>query len=170
MHTSTPASFVPLSIAVLTVSDTRTAQTDRSGDLLASLLTEDGHKLAARAIEPDDIYRLRARVSAWIAASDIQVIISTGGTGFAPRDVTPEAIRCLFDKEITGFGELFRHLSLSDIGVSTIQSRVLAGLTNRTLICCLPGSPGACRTGWTEILRNQLDSRTRPCNFVDNLV
>ncbi len=156
----------PLRIAVLTVSDTRTPENDTSGDYLADALQADGHTLAARRIVIDDIYQLRAVVSAWIADADIDAIISTGGTGFSGRDSTPEALAPLFDKPIDGFGELFRHFSLEEIGTSTVQSRALAGLANDTVIFCLPGSTGACRTGWEKILQSQLDSRHRPCNFV----
>lgn len=161
--------FVPLNIAVLTISDTRTRATDRSGDLLQELIENTGHHVHQRALCIDDCYKIRAQVATWIADEDIHVIITTGGTGFALRDSTPEAIRVLFDKEVTGFGELFRHFSLAEVGVSTVQSRVTAGLANRTLICALPGSTNACRTGWEKILVNQLDARTQPCNFVGYL-
>jgi len=160
------ADFIPLNIAVLTLSDTRTPETDTSGDALASLLGEAGHKLVARELIPDDVYRMRAVVSGWIADSSIHVIITTGGTGFTQRDSTPEALQPLFDQHIEGFGELFRQLSLAEIGSSTVQSRCFAGIANRTLIFCLPGSTGACRTGWKGILVEQLDSRHKPCNFV----
>jgi molybdenum cofactor biosynthesis protein B len=156
----------PLAIAVLTVSDTRTEATDTSGDYLVAALTEAGHRLAARQIVADDIYRIRAALSAWIADPAVQAVIITGGTGFSGRDSTPEAVAVLFDKTIEGFGELFRHFSLAEIGTSTIQSRALAGLANNTVIFCLPGSTGACRTGWEQIIRSQLDSSWRPCNFV----
>ncbi len=156
----------PLRIAVLTVSDTRTPDNDTSGDYLVGALQAAGHTLADRRIVIDDIYRLRAVVSAWIADPDIDAIISTGGTGFSGRDSTPEALAPLFDKAIDGFGELFRHFSLEEIGTSTVQSRALAGLANDTAIFCLPGSTGACRTGWERILQSQLDSGYRPCNFV----
>ena len=159
-------SMQPLDIAVLTISDTRTPETDSSGDQLVQRLTEAGHRLADRAIVPDDVYRIRAQVSIWIADPRVQVIVSTGGTGFALRDSTPEAVAPLFDKSVDGFGELFRQVSHDEIGSSTIQSRALAGLANGTLIACLPGSTGACRTGWDRILHEQLDSRHRPCNFV----
>lgn len=159
----------PLHIAVLTVSDTRQLDTDTSGQYLAQAVMESGHILADRQLVRDDIYQLRAVVSDWIARPDIQVIISTGGTGFSGRDSTPEALSVLFDKQIEGFGELFRHFSLLEIGTSTLQSRAVAGMANRTLIFCLPGSTGACRTGWTQVLQPQLDSRTRPCNFVAHL-
>ncbi|MEM1433038.1 MAG: molybdenum cofactor biosynthesis protein B [Pseudomonadota bacterium] len=156
-----------LNCAVLTVSDTRTASNDTSGDLLATYIAESGHQLAARTLLPDDRYQLRAQVSAWIADPQIQVIISTGGTGFTGRDSTPEALLPLFDKTIDGFGELFRQLSYDDIGTSTIQSRAVGGLANSTLIFALPGSSGAVRLGWEKILRNQLDITHRPCNFVE---
>ncbi|MCG8394004.1 MAG: molybdenum cofactor biosynthesis protein B [Pseudomonadales bacterium] len=160
------AAFEPLAVAVLTVSDTRTPDNDTSGDLLASRLEEAGHTLAARQIVKDDIYQLRKVVSDWIADETIQVILTTGGTGFSGRDSTPEALSVLFDKHIEGFGELFRQVSVEDIGSSTIQSRCLAGLANRTAIFCLPGSNNACATGWDRIIRDQLDARYRPCNFV----
>lgn len=159
--------FKALNIAVLTVSDTRTPATDTSGDLLAGRLTAAGHKLAERRIEKDDIYRIRAVVSAWIAAPGIDAVITTGGTGLTGRDGTPEAVTPLLDKVVEGFGELFRTLSFGEIGASTLQSRALGGVANSTYIFCLPGSTGACATGWDKILAGQLDSRTRPCNFVD---
>lgn len=161
--------MIPLAVAVLTISDTRTEATDRSGQLLVDRLTEAGHRLADRQIVPDDIYRIRAVVSAWIADPDVQVVLTTGGTGFTGRDSTPEAVRVLLDKEIEGFGELFRQLSWEEIGSSTVQSRCLGGLANATVVFCLPGSTGACRTGWDGILAEQLDSRHKPCNFA-NLV
>jgi len=157
----------PVSIAILTVSDTRTAADDKSGDLLAARVAGAGHRLAARAIEKDDIYRIRAVVSAWIADPAVEVVITTGGTGLTGRDGTPEAIEPLLDKRIDGFGELFRSLSLAEIGPSTVQSRALGGIANGTFIFCLPGSSGACATGWDRILAVQLDHRTRPCNFVE---
>lgn len=157
----------PVSIAILTVSDTRTAATDKSGDLLAQRIDAAGHRLAARAIEKDDIYRLRAVVSAWIADPAVEVIITTGGTGLTGRDGTPEAIEPLLDKQIDGFGELFRSLSFAEIGPSTLQSRALGGIANGTFVFCLPGSSGACATGWDRILAVQLDQRTQPCNFVE---
>ena len=156
-----------LAIAVLTVSDTRTPETDTSGDLLAGLLKTDGHQLASRAIVKDDVYEVRKVVSDWIANQDIQVIISTGGTGFSGRDTTPEALIPLFDTTIEGFGELFRQVSYEEIGSSTIQSRAVGGIANDTLIFALPGSNGACRTGWEKILHNQLDASFRPCNFAE---
>ncbi|MBT8139864.1 MAG: molybdenum cofactor biosynthesis protein B [Gammaproteobacteria bacterium] len=164
---SMPASdqFNPLAVAVLTVSDSRGPEQDSSGDFLAQALQSAGHKLAARALVPDDIYRIRAQVSAWIADPHTDAILITGGTGFSGRDSTPEAIAVLFDKPIDGFGELFRHLSLHDIGTSTIQSRALAGFANHTVIFAMPGSTGACELAWQKILLEQLDSRHRPCNF-----
>ncbi len=158
---------LPLAIAVLTVSDTRTLADDRSGDLLEEKLTEDGHRLADRQIVQDDIYRIRAVVSGWIARDDVDAIVTTGGTGFTGRDSTPEALQPLFDKSIEGFGELFRAISFDEIGSSTIQSRAVGGLANGTLIFALPGSTNACRTGWEKILRNQLDVDFRPCNFAE---
>ncbi len=161
--------MLPLAIAVLTISDTRTEATDRSGQSLVERLSAAGHRLADRQIVPDDIYRIRAVVSGWIADPDIQVVLTTGGTGFTGRDSTPEAVKVLLDKEIEGFGELFRQLSWKEVGSSTVQSRCLGGLANATVVFCLPGSTGACRTGWDGILVEQLDSRHKPCNFA-NLV
>ncbi len=161
--------FVPLNIAVLTVSDTRSLETDSSGQLFVDRLTAAGHNLAARVLLKDDLYKIRAQVATWIAADDVQVVLITGGTGFTGRDSTPEAVACLLDKQVEGFGELFRQISVADIGTSTIQSRALAGLANGTLVCCLPGSTNACRTGWDGILAEQLDARHRPCNFVAHL-
>lgn len=155
-----------LGIAVLTVSDTRGPENDSSGDFLATAAAGAGHSVAARALVPDDIYRIRAQLSQWIVAADIHAVLVTGGTGFAGRDSTPEAVLPLFDKQIEGFGEVFRALSLQEIGTSTVQSRAVAGLANRTAIFCMPGSTGACRTAWHGILADQLDSRHRPCNFV----
>ncbi|MGE8391909.1 molybdenum cofactor biosynthesis protein B [Pseudomonas sp. BIGb0427] len=163
------AVFVPLNIAVLTVSDTRSFDTDTSGELLASRAVEMGHRLVERVLLKDDLYKIRAQVAGWIAEDDVQVVLITGGTGFTGRDSTPEAVACLFDKHIDGFGELFRALSILDIGTSTVQTRALAGLANGTLVCCLPGSTGACRTAWEGILAEQLDARHRPCNFVAHL-
>ncbi len=159
----------PLNIAILTVSDTRELATDTSGQYLCDTLVAAGHMLAAREIVKDDIYQLRAIVSKWIASNDIQVVITTGGTGFSGRDSTPEALQPLFDKNIEGFGELFRHYSLLEIGTSTLQSRALAGMANRTLVFCVPGSTGACKTAWTTILEPQLNSATKPCNFVNHV-
>lgn len=156
----------PLRIAVLTVSDTRAEETDTSGQYLAQAVSEAGHRLQDKRIVIDDIYRIRAIVSAWIADPDIQAVLVTGGTGFSGRDSTPEAVSVLFDKTVEGFGELFRYLSFEEIGTSTIQSRALAGLANNTVIFCLPGSTNACRTGWEKIIRTQLSSSYRPCNFV----
>ena len=158
--------FIPLNIAVLTLSDTRTPENDTSGDALVEMLTEAGHRLADRQLCADDIYRMRSIVSNWIVDPDVHVVITTGGTGMTHRDSTPEALAPLFDREIEGFGELFRQVSYEEIGSSTLQSRCLAGLANHTLVFCLPGSTGACRTGWNAILKEQLDSRHRPCNFV----
>ena len=158
--------FIPLNIAVLTLSDTRTAENDSSGDTLVALLQEAGHQLAARALIPDDVYQMRAIVSGWIADPEVHAVITTGGTGLTLRDSTPEALRPLYDQEIDGFGELFRQISVAEIGSSTVQSRCCAGVANRTLVFSLPGSTGACRTGWNGILSEQLDARHKPCNFV----
>jgi molybdenum cofactor biosynthesis protein B len=157
--------FIPLRIAVLTVSDTRSEADDKSGALLREMAEAAGHRVIAKEIVPDDIYRLRALFSRWIADPEVQVVLSTGGTGLTGRDSTPEAITPLLDKPIEGFGELFRAISVEEIGASTVQSRALAGLANGTFLFCLPGSSGACRTAWEKILRPQLDHRTRPCNF-----
>ncbi len=164
---STPRNFIPLNIAILTVSDTRTEENDKSGKTLVERLTAAGHHRADKVIVPDDIYQMRAVVSNWIINPDIQVIITTGGTGLTGRDCTPEAILPLLDKPIEGFGELFRTLSYDEIKTSTIQSRTFAGVANGTYIFGLPGSSGACQTGWDKILQAQLDYRTRPCNFVE---
>jgi len=166
---NTERSFRPLQIAVLTVSDTRDEQTDKSGKLLSERLLGAGHQLADKQIQPDDIYRIRAAVSAWIADPAVQVVITTGGTGVTGRDGTPEAISPLLDKLIDGFGEMFRALSWEDIGTSTLQSRCLAGVANGTYIFCLPGSTGACATGWDMLIEKQLDYRTRPCNLAELL-
>jgi molybdenum cofactor biosynthesis protein B len=157
--------FSPLKIAVLTVSDSRTRNNDTSGDYLEEQLLDAGHELVDRDIVVDNIYLIREIISRWIADPQVEVILTTGGTGLTGRDSTPEAIVPLFDKTIEGFGEMFRHVSLEDIGMSTIQSRALAGLANKTLMFCLPGSSGACQTGWEKIIKTQLDIRTRPCNF-----
>ncbi len=162
--------FITLSIAVLTVSDTRTPETDTSGRVLVELLTAAGHRLHERLIVKDDIYQIRAALARWIADGAVNAVILTGGTGFSGRDSTPEAVAPLLDKTIDGFGELFRQLSYREIGTSTIQSRALAGLANHTLVFCLPGSTGACRTGWEQIIRDQLDARYKPCNFVAQLL
>lgn len=160
----TSDSKVSLGVAVLTVSDTRNSTNDTSGDYLAKAAEAAGHEVLDRALVPDDVYILRAQVSHWVADPEVQVIVSTGGTGFALRDSTPEALKPLFDKDVEGFGEMFRKISWDEIGTSTIQSRAFAGLANGTLIVCLPGSTGACRTGWS-ILESQLDSTHRPCNY-----
>lgn len=159
--------FIPLNIAVLTVSDSRTLETDVSGTTLAERLTAAGHRLADRQRVPDDIYRIRAVVSAWIASPAVQVVLTTGGTGVTGRDGTPEAIAVLFDKKLDGFGEMFRYLSYQDIKTSTLQSRALAGVANGTYVFCLPGSSGACRTAWDLLIQAQLDYRTRPCNLAE---
>ena len=162
--------FIALNIAVLTVSDTRTLAQDTSGQYLVDSLTQAGHKLAERALTTDDIYQIRAKVSQWIADPAVHAIITTGGTGFYIRDQIPEALMPLFDKDVQGFGEMFRALSKDEIGMSTLQSRAVAGMANNTVIFCLPGSSGACRTGWEGIIKAQLDNRTRPCNFVPHLM
>jgi molybdenum cofactor biosynthesis protein B len=159
--------FVPLGIAVLTVSDTRTEETDKSGGTLLRRIEEAGHRIAAKRICPDDIYQIRAIVSAWIVEPGVQVILTTGGTGVTGRDGTPEAVCPLFDKQLDGFGEMFRVLSHHEIKTSTLQSRAVAGVANGRYIFCLPGSPGACRTAWDALIREQLDYRTRPCNLVE---
>lgn len=164
---SSERSFIPVNIAILTVSDTRTEADDKSGHTLVERLQEAGHRLADKVIVPDDKYQIRAVVSRWIADTDIQVVITTGGTGVTGRDGTPEAVQPLLDKELQGFGELFRSISYRDIGTSSLQSRCLAGVANGTYIFSLPGSTGACRTGWDEIIKIQIDYRTRPCNFVE---
>jgi molybdenum cofactor biosynthesis protein B len=162
-----PRELIPLNIAVLTISDSRDETTDKSGALLAARLESAGHRLAGKSIVPDDIYKIRAMVSAWIADDDVNVVISTGGTGVTGRDGTPEAVQPLLDKEIEGFGEVFRSLSYDEIKTSTVQSRALAGVANATYIFCLPGSTGACKTAWDAIIAAQLDYRTRPCNLVE---
>ena len=159
--------FIPLSIAVLTVSDTRSIAEDKSGATLAERIGKAGHAVAARAVVTDDVEKIRAQVQAWIADPVIDVIISTGGTGFTGRDVTPEALEPLFEKRMDGFSIAFHMLSHAKIGTSTIQSRATAGVAGATYIFCLPGSPGACRDAWDGILAAQLDYRTRPCNFVE---
>lgn len=159
--------FVPLSIAVLTVSDTRKLDDDKSGATLVERITASGHVLADRAIVADDVEAIRARLRNWISDHAIDAIITTGGTGFTGRDVTPEAVEPLFEKRMDGFSTLFHMLSFPKIGTSTIQSRVTAGVAGGTFIFCLPGSPGACRDGWDGILVHQLDYRYRPCNFVE---
>lgn len=163
------AEFEPLNLAVLTVSDTRNEDTDTSGHLLVERLQSQGHNLADKKIVIDDIYKIRAAISNWVASDDIQGILVTGGTGFTGRDSTPEAVTPLFDKTVQGFGELFRHISFDQIGTSTIQSRAIAGLANGVIIFCMPGSTNACRTAWDEIIQAQLDNRQGPCNFVAQL-
>ncbi|MDC1231821.1 molybdenum cofactor biosynthesis protein B [Gammaproteobacteria bacterium] len=160
---------VSLQIAVVTVSDTRTEETDRSGAVLVQRLGAAGHVLCHKSIVKDDVYQLRAEVSRLIADPGVQAILMTGGTGFTPRDNTQAAIQPLFDVAIEGFGELFRQLSYAEIGTSTIQSRAFAGIANDVIIFCLPGSPGACATGWDSVIAEQLDSSHKPCNFVDKL-
>ena len=160
-------SFIPVRIAVLTVSDTRDAQTNKSGDVLAERITEAGHQLSDRAIVKDDIRAIRAQVRKWLARKGVDVVISTGGTGLTGRDVTVEAMRGLFEKEIDGFGVAFHMISFQKIGTSTVQSRATAGVAKGKYIFCLPGSPGACRDGWDHILKSQLDYRHTPCNFVE---
>ncbi|ALJ37725.1 molybdenum cofactor biosynthesis protein B [Azospirillum brasilense] len=159
--------FLPVNIAVMTVSDTRTLADDRSGDALVERLAGAGHRLGARAIVKDDVAAIRAQVQAWIADPEIDVVLTTGGTGVTGRDVTPEAVETLFDKAIPGFGELFRQLSYAKVGTSTIQSRATGGVANGTYIFALPGSPSACRDAWDDILVFQLDNRHRPCNLVE---
>ena len=157
--------FLALKTALLTISDSRTEADDKSGGYLQEAVSAAGHQLVEKTLVKDDVYAMRAVFSRWIAAPEVQLVLSTGGTGVTGRDSTPEAIAPLLDKQIEGFGELFRHLSFSEIGASTIQSRALAGMANGTLIFCLPGSSGACRTAWQQILAPQLDIRTKPCNF-----
>ena len=158
--------FKPLNIAVLTVSDSRTEKDDKSGNLLKKQLTDSGHVCFDKAIVKDDKYQIRAQLSAWIANPDIDVVLSTGGTGVTGRDGTPEAVSPLLDKEIEGFGEMFRVLSYEDIKTSTLQSRALAGVANATYVFVMPGSPSACKTAWEKLISEQLDNRTRPCNLV----
>jgi len=159
--------FQPVNIAVMTVSDTRTAADDRSGDLLVSRIAEDGHVLAARAIVTDDVPKIIASLRSWIEDPQIDVVITTGGTGLTGRDSTPEAFAAVIEKQIEGFGELFRMLSFQKIGTSTVQSRALAGVAGGTYLFALPGSTSACKDGWDDILRYQLDIRHKPCNFVE---
>ncbi|MCL6271356.1 molybdenum cofactor biosynthesis protein B [Sansalvadorimonas sp. 2012CJ34-2] len=161
--------FIPLNIAVLTVSDTRTEETDTSGHLLVDSLQAAGHKLGDKRIVIDDIYQIRAELSRWIATDKIQAVLITGGTGFTGRDSTPEAVLPLFDKVVDGYGELFRQVSFEQIGTSTIQSRAVAGFANGTVMFVMPGSNNGCKTAWEQIIREQLDSRQRPCNFVEQL-
>ncbi|MFT5448848.1 MAG: molybdenum cofactor biosynthesis protein B [Gammaproteobacteria bacterium] len=167
MPMSNQRELIPLNIAVLTVSDTRGEAEDKSGALLIARLSDAGHALVERRIVKDDIYAIRAQVSQWIANSEVNVVLSTGGTGVTGRDGTPEAVAPLLDKQIDGFGEVFRMLSYQDIKTSTIQSRAVAGVANATYIFCLPGSSGACRDAWDQIISAQLDYRTRPCNLVE---
>lgn len=157
--------FIPLSLCVLTVSDSRTPDNDTSGDYLVEALQAEGHHLSARALLPDDRYRLRAQVSQWIADPQVDGVLVTGGTGFTGRDSTPEALLPLLDKVMPGFGELFRAISFDEIGTSSLQSRAFAGVANATFVFCLPGSTSACRTAWEKIIRAQLDARTKPCNL-----
>lgn len=159
--------FIPVGIAVLTVSDTRTAADDRSGDTLAERIESAGHRLAARAIVPDDKEAIAAKVRAWVADGNVDVVITTGGTGFTGRDVTPDALEPLFDKRMDGFSWVFHQISAAKIGTSTIQSRATAGLIGTTYVFCVPGSPGACKDAWDGILALQLDFRHRPCNFIE---
>jgi molybdenum cofactor biosynthesis protein B len=165
--TSEVRELKPLRVAVLTVSDTRNEATDKSGALLVERLRATGHVVAAKSIVRDDVYAIRAIVSAWIADPQVEVVITTGGTGLTGRDGTPEAIAVLLDKEIDGFGELFRAISFEEIGASSFQSRAVAGVANATYIFCLPGSSGACATGWDKLIGPQLDYRTRPCNLAE---
>ena len=159
--------FLPVNIALLTISDTRSLAEDSSGDLLERLITADGHKIAGREVLKDDSEAIIARLRELIADPEVDVVITSGGTGVTGRDVTPEAMRAVFDKEIEGFGELFRWISYQTIGTSTMQSRAIGGLADGTYLFALPGSPGACRDGWREILKPQLDYRHRPCNLVE---
>ena len=159
--------FIALNIAVLTVSDSRTPETDTSGDVLVERIEKAGHKVAARRIVPDDTVHIRGQLMSWIADENIDAVISTGGTGLTGRDATPEAFKSVYDKEIDGFSALFHRVSYEKIGTSTVQSRATAGVANGTFLFALPGSPGACKDGWDEILVHQLDHRYRPCNFVE---
>jgi molybdenum cofactor biosynthesis protein B len=166
-HGGAGRGFLPVNIAVLTVSDSRDEQTDTSGRLLAERLTGAGHRLAEKCIVPDDVYQIRAVVSRWIADPGVNVVITTGGTGVTGRDGTPEAVTPLLDKIIEGFGEMFRSISYADIKTSTLQSRALAGVANGTYVFCVPGSSGACATAWDTLIAAQLDLRTQPCNLVE---
>jgi len=163
--TQAATDFIPLALCVLTVSDTRTRENDTSGDYLAQALTDAGHRVVDRALLPDDRYKLRACVSQWIADDNVDGILVTGGTGFTGRDSTPEALLPLLDKQMPGFGEMFRAVSIDEIGTSSLQSRAFAGMANGTFLFALPGSTSACRTAWDKILRAQLDARTKPCNL-----
>ncbi|MBI2994922.1 MAG: molybdenum cofactor biosynthesis protein B [Gammaproteobacteria bacterium] len=167
MSSSEPREFIPLEIAVLVVSDSRTEKTDKSGMLLVERLEAAGHRLHEKRIVPDDLYQIRAAVSRWCADGGVKVVLTTGGTGVTGRDGTPEAVAILFEKEIEGFGEIFRMLSFQEIGASSLQSRAVAGVANGTYVFCLPGSAGACATAWDRIIAPQLDNRTRPCNLVE---
>lgn len=164
---SNDRNFIALNIAVLTISDSRDESNDKSGALLVQQLTGSGHQLAEKAIVPDDKYRIREVISKWIVDESVQVVLTTGGTGVTGRDGTPEAVSPLLDKTIDGFGEMFRNLSYQTIGASTLQSRALAGVANGSYIFCLPGSSGACKDAWTQLISAQLDYRTRPCNLVE---
>lgn len=163
------AEFVPLNVAVMTVSDSRDAASDSSGDYLREAVTQAGHQVLDHALVKDNRYRIRAVVSSWIASEDVQVVIVNGGTGFNSKNSTPEALVPLFDREIEGFGELFRMISYEEIGSANLQSRAVAGLANQTLIFAVPGSGGACQSAWERIIQDQLDARTRPCNFVSHV-
>jgi molybdenum cofactor biosynthesis protein B len=166
-HDKKERKLIPLAIAVLTVSDSRSEDTDKSGKLLVDRVTSAGHRCVEKLIVPDDVYRIRAAVSRWIADPDVQAVITTGGTGITGRDGTPEAVLPLLDKVIDGFGEIFRSISFTQIKTSTIQSRAIAGVANGTYVFCVPGSSGACATAWDEVIAAQLDYRTRPCNLVE---
>jgi molybdenum cofactor biosynthesis protein B len=166
-HGAGEREFLPIGIAILTVSDSRDEHSDKSGRLLAERLTRAGHRLAEKLIVPDDIYQIRAAVSRWIVDPQVDAVITTGGTGVTGRDGTPEAVRPLLDKVLDGFGEMFRSISYADIKTSTLQSRALAGVANATYVFCVPGSSGACATAWDELIAAQLDARTRPCNLVE---
>ena len=159
--------FIPLNLALMTISDTRSEADDKSGAVLRKLTGEAGHRIHEQTIVPDDVYQIRAAVSRWIADPEVQVVITTGGTGITGRDGTPEAVTPLLDKVIEGFGEMFRVISYDLIGTSTLQSRAMAGVANGTFVFCLPGSSGACKDGWTKLISQQLDYRTRPCNLVE---
>ncbi|ROR11120.1 molybdenum cofactor biosynthesis protein B [Erwinia sp. JUb26] len=163
------AEFIALNVAILTVSDKHTLASDTSGDWLKEAVSEAGHQVLDRAIVPDNRYRIRAVVSSWIASTDMQVVLINGGTGFNSKNSTPEALLPLFDREIEGFGELFRMVSFEDIGTSTLQSRAVGGIANQTLILAVPGSTSACQLAWERIVQDQLDARTRPCNFVSHV-
>ena len=169
-HVTENTPFKPLKIALLTVSDTRQLSSDESGSLLQQRLEASGHQLAERQIVQDDIYQIRAVISRWIASDQVQAILVTGGTGFGDRDNTPEALSPLFDKQVEGYGELFRQLSFNSIGTSSMQSRALAGIANKKVVFAMPGSPRACALAWDELIQPQLDARQRPCNFVAMVV